>query len=301
MFLLSGFFEKPAQNSITFQKSVQKYPNLSQKIFTEYNRDLLINFVPLRTKLHNLIDKEYGNNFTMYFEYIPTGTSIGVMPETEFYSASLLKVPVVIAYYHHKEKNNIQDDQEVTIKESEIDNHFGSLWQRGAGSKIRLSEAVKFALTESDNTAAKILQDQLDNDDYAYVFNGLDILVKEAQNHQVSMTAKAYGSILKSLFFASLLSKENSEYILSLLSNTKFSDKLVAGVPDNIQVAHKIGVYENVNVPIYADCGIVYLPSRPYLLCMASRSDEKMAQDRMKTVSKMVYDYVATANKPDKP
>jgi beta-lactamase class A len=274
----------------------QKYPHLSQRILSDYNRDLILHFVPLRAKLRELVENNYGGDFSFYFEYLPTGTSIGVNEKTEFYSASLLKVPVVMAYYHHRRKNNIVDDPIVTIGKSDLSDRFGRLWSMGVGSKIKLSKAVELSLMESDNTAANIIQRQIDQEDFSYVYNGLDITLKKEEGNKASVTTKAYASILKALFFSSLLPKEDSEYILDLLTKTKFKDKLPAGVPANIPVAHKISVYENLEIPIYADCGIVYVPKRQYLLCMASRSSEEVARERMKTVSKIVYEFVSTTN-----
>lgn len=291
--LFSGKTEKISSST---QKLENKYPYLSKKILQDYDRDLLMNFMPLRAKLRELVEKEYGSDFSFYFEYLPTGSSIGVNEKIEFYSASLLKVPLVMAYYHHKEINNIKDNRLVTITEKDINKKFGTLWEKGVNSSITLSEVVKFALIESDNTAANILEREIDIEDRQYIFNGLDILIKIEENNAASVTTKAYGSILKSLFFSSILNKDNSQYVLNLLTKTKFNDKLPAGVPSNVPVAHKIGVYENLAVPIYSDCGIVYIPKRQYLLCMASRSDEKTAVERMKKVSKIIYDYVSTVN-----
>lgn len=273
-----------------------KYPYLSQKILQDYDKDLLINFVPLRATLRDLTEKEYGNDFSFYFEYLPTGSSIGVNEKIEFYSASLLKVPLAMAYFHHREKNNIANDSYITIKEENLNKKFGDLWKMGVGSKILLSDIVKIMLVESDNTAASILEKQINLDDRQYILNGLDLLIKIEDNNKASVSSKAYSSILKALFFSSLLKKDDSQYILNLLTKTKFNDKLPAGVPSNIPVAHKIGVYENLDVPVYSDCGIIYVPKRQYILCMASRSDEKVAAERMKTVSKIIYNYISTVN-----
>ena len=65
-----------------------------------------------------------------------------------------------------------------------------------------------------------------------------------------------------------------------------------AGVPVGVVVAHKIGLLNN---QLYEDCGIVYVPNRPYILCMVSKSDYKTAVMRMSSLSKTVYDFVANA------
>lgn len=277
-----------------FQQKSKQYPLLSRRILNEYDHDVLIHFTPLRSKLREVVEKKYGSDFTLYFEYLPTEISIGVNEKTEFYASSLFKVPTIMAYYHDKEANNLKDDPVVTIEEKHLDNHFGTLFKKGAGSKVSLDEAVNLALTQSDNTAINLIIDHVGQEDYRYILQGLDLTIREGKDKQAIFTAKSYSSVLKALFFSSLLSKDNSGYILDLLTKTEFSDKLPAGVPKEVPVAHKIGVWEKDEMPIYTDCGIVYVPRRPYLLCMASRGDESLAQTRMKDISKMIYDFVET-------
>jgi beta-lactamase class A len=233
----------------------------------------------------------------LYYEYLPTGVSVGVNSTQEFYSASLFKLPVVMAYFKHKEKNNIQEDIKVKLTNSMIDPRFGNLWIRGAGYEIGLDEAAKLALTDSDNTAVNALGPYITSSDFDDVYNAIDIDLNLTSNGVIS-TAKSYSSILKSLFFSALLTKDDSERILSFLTESKFNDKLVAGIPSGVTVAHKIGVYEVGNDKSYSDCGIVYVPNRPYMLCMISKSDEQTARERMKEISSVVYDYVSSVDKP---
>jgi beta-lactamase class A len=78
------------------------------------------------------------------------------------------------------------------------------------------------------------------------------------------------------------------------------TDKLAAGVPKGIKIAHKIGTYDTgvADKPkVYTDCGIVYVPLRPYILCLMTESDEATATKNFSELSHVVYEYVTTANK----
>lgn len=267
----------------------QKYPLLSSRaVNPKYGNDLIVNFLPLREQIHKTVDP-YSDSYALYFEYLPTGTTIGINEDKEFTAESLLKVPVVMSYFHKKEQLGITTDPTVQIQQKEVNSKFGDLYKKGAGYSINLADAVALALQKSDNTASLVLADQISQADFTFVYDGLDIPETTDKNTPI-ITAQEYASILKALYFGSVLTNDDSEKILDLLTKTDFNSLLPSGVPQGVPVAHKIGL---VNTQIYEDCGIVYLPQRPYILCMVSKSDVKTAQQRMHTISKMVYDYVS--------
>ncbi|MBI4151122.1 hypothetical protein HY492_03280 [Candidatus Woesearchaeota archaeon] len=59
------------------------------------------------------------------------------------------------------------------------------------------------------------------------------------------------------------------------------------------QVAHKFGV--NTPVETLLDCGIAYVPEKPYAICIMSQgaSSLKEASTMMKEVSEVTYEYFA--------
>jgi beta-lactamase class A len=273
---------------------VNAYPFLSPRIFAEKQNDILVNFQDLRTRLRQEV-APYGDTFGLYFEYLPSGVSVGINEKVNFIAASLLKLPVAIAYLRQIERSGFSyPSPEVTIEKSQLSNGFGSLWQKGEGAKISLDKAMELSLVQSDNTAGNVLKSHVSMEDFNKVYEGLDIDVIE-ESGKVLISVKSYSSILKALYFSSLISKQSSERILQLLTETPFNDKLVAPIPKHIKVAHKIGVYDTED--IYQDCGIVYELNRPYVLCMFSRSTEEVARIRMNAVSKLVYEYVSQVNR----
>jgi beta-lactamase class A len=284
------------QNAVSeknFNQLENKYSFLSKETLQRYQNNLINNFLPLRQELDKKI-MPYQNDFAMYFEYIPTGVSIGMNEDAEFTPASLLKVPVTMAYFHKKERLGLKEDPVVTLTEKELDNSFGDLYKKGAGTQLSLGEAVKAALQQSDNTASLALASYIEDDDYRFIDEGLDIPLT-LHGETPIITAQQYSSILKALYFSSLLNRDNSQYILDLLTKTDFNNMLPSGVPADVQVAHKIGLIDN---QIYNDCGIVYVPNRPYILCMISKSNRTVAQERMKDISQTIYEYVVNYKVP---
>ena len=75
--------------------------------------------------------------------------------------------------------------------------------------------------------------------------------------------------------------------MLRLLLQEQVYHVIVAGVPEEIPVAHKTGNYENAT----HDAGIVWGPGGPYLVVVLS--DQPWEWDPVVRVSRAVYDYFA--------
>lgn len=77
-------------------------------------------------------------------------------------------------------------------------------------------------------------------------------------------------------------------------------DLLRKELPNNVKVANKIGVYQgsNPSQQVGSDCGIIYFPQRPYLLCaMVSTGSQDSAASHISTLSKITYDFISTNTK----
>lgn len=271
-----------------------KYPFLSHRALSTNTNDILLNFLGLRQNLQKQV-APYNDNFGFYFEYLPSGTSIGVNSTNDFYSASLFKVPVVMAYYHYLERTG-KSGETLMIQKEDIDKNFGDLWKKGAGAKISSDDAIRLALSESDNTAAKVIARKVEDQDFQAVYPALDLNLQTGSGGAI-LSARDYSTVIKALYFSSVIKREDSNKVLQYLSQSKFDDKLVAGLPKGTLVAHKIGDYrDGKDNKSYMDCGIVYLPQRPYMLCMMSVGDEKTAQSRMSKLSKTIYNYVSSVD-----
>jgi hypothetical protein len=104
---------------------------------------------------------------------------------------------------------------------------------------------------------------------------------------------KDYGMFFRVLFNASYLSKDSSEKALKLLSESTFTKGLVAGIPSGVSISHKFGERVMGDTRQLHDCGIVYLPKQPYLLCIMTRGkDFDQLAGVISEISKKVYDDV---------
>jgi beta-lactamase class A len=287
-----GFFwGKSATKKTNVEVQSVTYPLLNPKIFANHPNDYIINFTFLRKSLESKFNTLQGAH-SFYFEYLPTGTSIDIAGENEQVAASLIKLPLVMNLYKTAELGRIDLNQKTQLTQEDLDPSYGDLYKKGPSYELTLKEAAKLALTESDNTASRAIyrniKDKLSHDEESLA--NLDINYDVEQNEAV-MSTRSYSSILKCLHLSCYLSLDDSNNILSLLTQTDFTDRIPAGVGKDIKVAHKIGTYNPTESQ--SDCGIIYLPSRPYIMCIMMHGTEDQAAQFMSSVSKEVYNWLS--------
>jgi hypothetical protein len=96
------------------------------------------------------------------------------------------------------------------------------------------------------------------------------------------------------LFYASYLNIEFSQKALDFLTRTKFKDGLSHGVSSDVRVAHKFGVRDDGSGVVQLhDCGIVYHPAGPYILCVMTKGTNYEQQAHyIQDVAARVYERV---------
>lgn len=196
------------------QASTEKknnYDLLAKRLFIESPNDPIVNFALLRDKIRTY-NTEHDLSGSIYFEYLPTGTSIRVEGDTELVAASLMKIPVVMELYRAAELGRISLDNTVELKEEWLDSRYGTLYQKGAGYSISMRDAARLALEESDNTAlaaigftASKLLSQEENSIAA-----LDVSFSRDSNKEILISARSYSSFLKCLYFSCYLTHDHS-------------------------------------------------------------------------------------------
>ncbi len=293
-FLIGFFVTRPSSFSVLSNK----YPYVAKRILIDHPNDIIINFFELRKSLNAYVEK---NNLDtgLFFQYIPTGTTIGLNQDTQYVAASLLKLPNVIQAQKMIENGEINEEDMITITSKWLDGNYGTLYKRGVGEKISVDELMEISLQESDNTANNIITNDILGGTPVNFYNSLDI-PPEILEGTIAMTPRNYLSILRSLFFAGYLSVEGSNKILEIMTEINPADNdLGSQIPKNVTIAQKIGVYEkneNQNLFTYSDCGIFYVPDRPYMLCIMSRGEKEASSTHTAEISKIIYDYIVSAN-----
>ncbi len=229
--------------------------------------------------------------FSVYVEDYSTGKWAGINADIDVNPASLLKVPTLTAVLKKVEDKELSLDKKIQLKAEDLDMGSGSLGIKGEGHIITVKGLLIDLIVNSDNTALYTLKRRvLDEDDLLNARKGLGLDVIDAENEYLN--TKDMANVFRNLYFSNYLSEEYSNIALNILSKTAFRSQLPAGVPYDVIVAHKVGF--RMQGGYYHDCGIVYIPERPYFICvMSSNVTKKEADSTISEISNVVYSYMS--------
>jgi len=284
------------RGSIVPKQNAQDLALLNPSVSSKNNRHFIINFQDLRRQ-YDAIQKKYEQKTYVYFTYLNNGAWVGLSEREFFTAASTVKVPLAMSILKAVEDELIGLDQQYTLEELDLDKGFGNLYKVGDGQTFSLRELMRYMLEKSDNTSANAVAESLKRIGiadplekvYGYMgWQGANLGEVPSYNQ---ITVKLLSNMFLALYNADYISPEHSELVLQHLTKTAFNEQIRSGVPLNVSIAHKIGVSDNNET--FSDCGIIYAPSRPYILCLASNgADEAVANKFMKEVSEVTYKYV---------
>jgi beta-lactamase class A len=236
-------------------------------------------------------DITYG---AVYFIDLNNGPWFGINSDDDFRPASLLKVPLMLNLYRKAEREPGFLEKKVIYDGSNLDlnQNIKPSKQVLEGKSYSIEEYMGYMIKYSDNRATAELLKQADDDRLVDLFSVLGVRLPDNNTGEDSfLSLKQYASFFRILFNSSYLNYEHSEGALKLLTQSEFNQGMRAGIPDNIMVAHKFGeATDKSGTPQLHDCGVVYYPKKPYLLCVSVRgADFSRLEKAVKTLSGVAY------------
>ena len=212
----------------------------------------------------------------VYYRDLNNGPAFGVNESERFIPASLLKVPVMMAYYNWSEQ-----EEGVLGRMLRVTKHY-DLNEAGrqviapsqeikVGEEYSVERLIEQMILYSDNQAVTLLIESIPPKYIRDLYRVLSVPDDVLNGPNGGLTVREYASFFRILFNASYLDRNLSERALALLSRTTFTSGLVHGVPEGTVVSHKFGEAGFEDDHQVHDCGIVYYPEHPYLLCVMSR------------------------------
>ncbi len=240
---------------------------------------------------------------SVYFRELNTGRWLGYNEDVKYFPASLLKVSLMISFLKQAESDpqllarQLRYDPKVNLNLLE---KISPAEQLQRGRYYTVEQLIEHMIIFSDNKALQLLMDNINQDVVDQSFGDLSIALPEGGSEVTDfLSPKSYSIFLRILYNSTYLNRGMSEKALQLLTRTEFTDGLGRGVPASVKIAHKFGEYGNIdpqtNKITYHelhDCGIIYYPQHPYLLCVMTRgADLEKLKGVIGNISKLFYSY----------
>lgn len=250
----------------------------------------------LKNELEDVIEKNVKNkniNYaSVYFRDLNNGPWIGINEKENFTPASLLKVPLMIAYLKIAEHNPSILEDEIIVEEGDhtLSQNIIPLRSVEAGKAYKIRDLLEYMIIYSDNQAANTLITHIDINVLNKTYLDLGIKSPEESQSENFMSVRDYASFFRILYNGSYLNRDMSEQALRILTHSQFNQGLSAGVPTHVPVAHKFGERVMQEGKQLHDCGIIYKENMPYLLCVMTRgTDFNKMSSAIREISSLVY------------
>ncbi len=232
--------------------------------------------------------------------------------ERELYSpASLLKIPLMVAYLKYAETNPdvlnapIYYQGGEDLNKAEQLQSFDEKSGLQPGKTYTVENLIERMIKYSDNNATALLLEEIDQSFLERTF--LEIGIKIPKRHEDGsrdfINAASFAALFRLLYNSSYLSRESSEKALAILTDATFDQGIRSIVPTHTTVAEKYGertvVDENGKLELRElhECGLVYAKERPFTFCVFTEG--KNFEDMLSTlrdIEKALYKNEVTGN-----
>ncbi len=301
-----GIFKEKRENPLSLRYLPAIVGDLTKpllEINTDRSDDVVLQSAKhdLEKYINSCLRKNYASKISVYLMDLNTRDWTGINENETYAIASLLKTPIMIAYFKKAEEGPgiLQKTITYEAKSNALSQNILPENNVQLGNTHTIDDLIRYMIVYSDNVAMAILLENMDKNFLEKVRLDLQlppIIPKETERR---ISPKQFATPLQVLYNATYLNKSSSEKALKLLTQTGFTDGIIAGVPPGTVVAHKFAerVYMPENIRKLHDCGIVYAKKGPYLICIMTKGwDFKELKSIVQTISRIAYDHMEDRN-----
>lgn len=216
---------------------------------------------------------------------------------TTFSAASMIKVPILVAFFQDVDAGKIKLDEKIAIQQADIAEGSGDMQYAGVGSEYTLLETATNMIVISDNTATNMIVRRL---------GGIEVLNRRFQQWGLQQTImrkplpdlegtnttspKELVSLMALLNEGKLISMKSRDRAFEIMRRTVTDTLLPSVLAPGSTAAHKTGDIGS----LVGDVGIIDLPTgRRYGVAMMVKRphNDNRAQELIRQMAAVVYEH----------
>lgn len=234
----------------------------------------------LQRRLDSLV-QGFRGTVGIYVRHLPSGRTAGINPDSVFPTASMIKVPILVATFDAIEKGYLDFHQPLTYTDSLLypgEDLIGSLKD---SSTVSLSRLALLMITTSDNTASLWLQwlagtgSTINGWLYDHGFDSTRVNSRtpgrEANRTQYGWgqtTPREMARLLTMIRAGEAVSPAASEEMYRHLTRSYYTAEALSALPPWVQVASKVGAVDRSRSEVV----LVNAPSGDYVFCVITKN-----------------------------
>jgi beta-lactamase class A len=259
------------------------------------------------------IAQEQGAQVGLAYIDLASGDTLFLNADTSFHAASTMKVPVMIELFRRANTGSFRMNQGLLLVNQfasladgspyalDPDSDSDSTLYHRIGDRVPVDTLLRLMITRSSNFATNTLitlvgADQVTRTMRALGAQRIQVLrgVEDGKAFEKGLnnttTARDLAIVLRSIEEGKAASPSATREMLGILLAQEFNEKIPAGLPSGIRVAHKTGEITAVS----HDAAIVYPVGRkPYVLVVLTRgiSDGAKSSKLIADLSSIIYQH----------
>jgi beta-lactamase class A len=245
--------------------------------------------------------KDYNGVAGLYVWDLEDDFGYGIRPDEKFFTASIIKVPIMVAVYRKVDAGKLDFSQEITIKEEDWAAGAGWLQWKKAGTKQTVGDLLLLMMTQSDNVAANALVRTVGGADHvndvARSMGAKDTLLYQKVSSERGAvpaldnrsTPRDMAIMMRQIAKGKAASDKSCGYMIDLMHQDRLDWWLDAGLPAGVNAANKAGWLYRV----YDEVGIVDEEGHHYVIAILSKhgtADVYQGEDLIKHLSSAVWE-----------
>jgi beta-lactamase class A len=218
---------------------------------------------------------------------LASDATVSIRGDEPFPSASLIKVPVLVALLEEVEQGRMRLDEPITMVARDRVGGSGILKHMTPGHQLTIGDAAWLMTVISDNTATNLVLDKLDIRPVWTKMEALGLprtkIHSKTFRRETSIaldSSVVYGlgvttpdetvELFTLLHRGAAVSAAMDSVAITMLRGNQDGSMLRRWLPAGVPVANKSGSVDRAR----NDCGIVYGPTTPFAICVMTRENE---------------------------
>jgi beta-lactamase class A len=242
-----------------------------------------------------------------------SGDTLFMNADSIMHAASTMKVPVMLRLYREADANSLSLDQKILVRNQFASIVDGSRYSLDStadgdttmyhyvGDSVTVRDLVRHMITRSSNLATNTLIALANPDSVNAMMRSMGAnrmrVLRGVEDQKAfdarlnnTATARDLATLLRALETGKAASSGATTEMRNVLMAQEFNEKIPAGLPRGVRVAHKTGDI----TAIAHDAAIVYPAGRPpYILVVLTRGIQKepLADSLIADISRDIYSY----------